>query len=427
MGLRKLIRKIAVIGALAAAVGGQPVVAAEQLVWWHWNSAEQMGYLQPLLREFEDRFDCQVVPVEVPWTEIKSRLELAAVSQGTAALPDVVSVSSLWFPQVANLGLLADLTQYWDGEQEPYRDVFPGAVELWQNPDGRLLAYPFDLDIQALLYNSDMFAQAGLTVPDNNWHWDDLYDAAVKLSTAGKTDSLGQRFGFSSWYFSWAVLVWANGGTLINSDGSPGIATPEAAEALTFYRKFFASEVQLNADENAAAAAGLRYPPELWRAGRVGMMPAGSWAPHLWTWDTKQGRYLFPFGVAHLPLSPRGRRAVMANGQGTAIVKGSSNQELAVHFLKFLLEDAQVVVAQHLNQFPVRRTLAASLAFAPQQDEQANRRVFVEAAQYARPLPKSTRFQQIWPAMQRHVSRYLTGRVEWGEMLQDLDAALTGK
>ena len=379
-----------------------------------------MQQLTPLIQEFEERWSCQVVALEMPWVEIRNRLERAALTQDLDSLPDVISISSQWFSQVAPLGILLDLTDYWKGEREPYRDVFPGAFELWQDIDGALLAYPFDLDIQALLYNQELFEAAGVALPTEDWMWDDLLEAAVKLTVPAPGSSQPSQYGFTNWYFNWATLVWANGGSLVGTNGALLLSQPQTKGALEFYRQFWSGPVKVVADEEAALAANLRYPPQLWQRGQVAMMPAGSWAPKMWTWNSKEEEYLFDFGVAHFPASPIGRRAVEASGQGVAIIAGSKNVSLSLRFLEFLLEeDVQRLIASVFNQFPVRYSVAFSPAFLESSDG-VNKQIFAEAAQYARPMPRTRNWHELWPIVQRHVSRYLRGQVEYEPMLENL-------
>lgn len=55
--------------------------------------------------------------------------------------------------------------------------------------DGSYYAVPKDYDTIALWYNKKMFDDAGLEYPNENWTWDDLYEAAKKLTT-------GDKYGF---------------------------------------------------------------------------------------------------------------------------------------------------------------------------------------------------------------------------------------
>ena len=66
----------------------------------------------------------------------------------------------------------------------------PEITELYTY-DGSYYEIPKDYDTIALWYNKTMFDAAGLSYPDATWTWDDLYNAAVKLT---KKD--GSQYGF---------------------------------------------------------------------------------------------------------------------------------------------------------------------------------------------------------------------------------------
>src|SRR5437588_657670 len=61
-------------------------------------------------------------------------------------------------------------------------DKFPEGLTTIYNFEGNQYAIPKDFDTVGLWYNKTMFDEAGLAYPDENWTWDDLYNAAKKLT-----------------------------------------------------------------------------------------------------------------------------------------------------------------------------------------------------------------------------------------------------
>ncbi|PYI53778.1 extracellular solute-binding protein [Paenibacillus flagellatus] len=86
--------------------------------------------------------------------------------------------------------------------------------------DGRTYVLPLVFSPVVLCYNKDHFAEAGLPEPDSGWTWDDLVDAAARLTVPGK------RHGFHFFQVSenrWPLFVLQGGGTFGERDGDAPI------------------------------------------------------------------------------------------------------------------------------------------------------------------------------------------------------------
>ena len=93
-------------------------------------------------------------------------------------------------------------------------NYMPEITELYTY-DGSYYAVPKDYDTIALWYNKKMFDDAGLEYPNENWTWDDLYEAAKKLTT-------GDKYGFcmntSNDQDTYYNMVYSMGGYIVNDD-----------------------------------------------------------------------------------------------------------------------------------------------------------------------------------------------------------------
>ena len=98
--------------------------------------------------------------------------------------------------------------------------------------DDKYYAVPKDVDTIALWYNKTMFDEAGLAYPTADWTWDDVSEAAKKLT---KDD--GSQYGLAvrndnnqAGYYN---LVYDNGGYIINEDKTKsGWDDPKTMEAM---------------------------------------------------------------------------------------------------------------------------------------------------------------------------------------------------
>ena len=91
---------------------------------------------------------------------------------------------------------------------------------------------PKDKDTVCLVYNKEMFDQAGVAYPDENWTWDDLVDASQKIY-----DATG-KYGYMAYcddQLGYWNFVYQNGGYILNEDKTAaGFDQPATIEAMKF-------------------------------------------------------------------------------------------------------------------------------------------------------------------------------------------------
>src|SRR5918994_5966173 len=111
---------------------------------------------------------------------------------------------------------------------------------MWQRASESVYGVPFATDTWAMVYNTDVMAEAGIEqVPET---WDDLLEASRKVKQ--NTDKVG--FGFAAgassantiWFlanFNW----WSDGGSLVVDDGQGGyevgISPEQVAEVIEYF------------------------------------------------------------------------------------------------------------------------------------------------------------------------------------------------
>lgn len=155
------------------------------------------------------------------------------IAAGT--VPDVFMMSGAYFYNMVMKGVVKELDSYIkDAGLNLARDYFTeSANQMYQ---GKTYAIPGEIDILALAYNKDLFDAAGVRYPTNSWTWQDIVNAALKLT---KKDKKGvQNYGFYSFNSSqelWGDLVKENGGSFLTPDLRHGaLDTPQAIKAIQF-------------------------------------------------------------------------------------------------------------------------------------------------------------------------------------------------
>lgn len=86
-----------------------------------------------------------------------------------------------------------------------YKQIFGDSINELETVNGKHYALPYSMATYGLYYNKAMFDKAGVPYPTDDWTWDDLRAAALKL-TSGSGAS--KTYGFLPDYTGqWAFLL----------------------------------------------------------------------------------------------------------------------------------------------------------------------------------------------------------------------------
>lgn len=185
------------------------------------------------------------------------------VAGGTA--PDCYELNIENFAAYANKGLLAEISGV---DVSGLNETALGAF----NVGGKQYGLPESFSNVVLIYNKDLFDQAGVAYPTDDWTQDDLQAAAEKIRALGD-DIYGiwQPITYNEFF----KVAKQYGGALLNEDKTAfTINSPEnlkAAQALV--DRVLVSNVQPN-----AAQQGGMGDWDMFMSGRLGMIPTGIWA-----------------------------------------------------------------------------------------------------------------------------------------------------
>jgi multiple sugar transport system substrate-binding protein len=101
-----------------------------------------------------------------------------------------------------------------------------------------------------------MFDAAGVAYPDDTWTWDDLKEAAKKL-----TKSDGSQYGFLAALHTqegFYNFVYQNGGSIVTADRKSGYDDPKTIDAMKYYFDFVREGISpvITSDSERAEAFG---------------------------------------------------------------------------------------------------------------------------------------------------------------------------
>lgn len=243
--------------------------------------------------------------------------------------------------QIAGFASNGSLQAY--GDQLSNKDDFyPSLVENF-TVDDTFYCAPKDFSTLALVINSQMWAEAGLTDADIPQSWEDLASVARTLTTA---DHVGLAFG-AEFQRLGTFMAQAGGGLV--KDGA-AIADDEAnVDALEYVKTHLADGTFAYAKDVGAGWGG-----EAFGKGSAAMVIEGNWITGALENDFGSIEYT----VAELPAGPGGQGTLQfTNCWGMAA--DSPNQQAALDLVEYLTSaDSQLEFSRAFGPMPSIKSAA---------------------------------------------------------------------
>jgi multiple sugar transport system substrate-binding protein len=300
--------------------------------------------VEQVIAKWNETHSTRIEATYVPYNDFMPKLS-AVIASGES--PDILAIDLIAVPLLASQNQLTDISTL--AESLPFYDkLSPSHMRLGAY-DGVQYALPFTAEGSVLIYNKDLFAQAGLDPdsPPTTWAQISEYAQAV--------DALGDNI--HGYYFSGACagcnaftflpFIWANGGDILNEDGTEAQAdTPEVRAALEFYRSLWEAGV-IPSDAQTDDGANFL---NAFAAGNIGISTSGAFSIAA----LKSGYPDINFGIAPIPGTTEGSSS-FAGGDSIAIPAGSRYVEEAFEFITWALSDeVQVEIIAKGGGLPVR-------------------------------------------------------------------------
>ena len=343
----------------------------DQLEVWRKASKEFMRLNPGIKVRFEN------LPYAQYWDKFQT-MNAAGVA------PDIIFMESSRFPKFVSSGTLENLQPYIERDKDVnLPDFYPVALESYRWK-GDLYGLPNDIAIGVAFYNRDLFDEAGVLYPKDEWTWGDYLKAAKMLTfdfdEDGRIDQYGTLIG------DWRHFVWQNGGDIVDNPLNPTrstLNTLEAREALQWLVDLrFKHHVTTRPGELADMGG---Y--EMFMTGKVAMVFGGHWDVPTYSKIRR-----FRWDVAPLP---KGKfRANNAYGSCLSVPSKSRHKEAAWKYIKFLAspEGQKLMVSADFST-PARKSIAQSKYYLqpPPDGEQ----VFTGEIKYGRQLPFTPKYLEI--------------------------------
>jgi multiple sugar transport system substrate-binding protein len=309
--------------------GGDDEGATGTLTFTTWASETEEAAFTQLIKEFEAEHEGAKVKMNVvPYEQMFSNID-AQLASGEA--PDIFRVD------YGNLGVyssqeqLLDLSDYFSDEDA---DAFVPAMWEAVSYDGKPYGVPHQTDVSALLLNTALLEQAGITDiptdPEDAWTWDEFADVAEQLRASLPADKYpfvyNWQLGGTPRWLSWLFQA---GGRLLEDDGTtPAIDSPEGEKALDFTKSFF----EKNWVPPTSSVKSSGYADSVFAEQTAAMAFVGSFlVPDMEYFNE------FEWTATFMPVEERG--ATDLGGNALVATAGTENPELAAEFLKFMVQE----------------------------------------------------------------------------------------
>ncbi len=210
------------------------------------------------------------------------------------------------------------------------KDVYSAGLLEAVSFNGELQAIPLMFSTVVLVYNMDLFDQAGVAYPTADWTWADSLEAGKKISALGD-DIWGMFNPIQFWEFY--KVSQQNGGGLMTPDGKKLTINSKAnVETLQYMLdRVYKYDVMPDKEEQAD-----RPESDLFVEGKLGM-----WLNGVWAFNDLQQRADFPWGVEVEPGNTS--KATHFFGNVGCVSKTTEHPEEAFMFLNFLASDPRAV------------------------------------------------------------------------------------
>ncbi|MCY7289969.1 MAG: sugar ABC transporter substrate-binding protein [Cryobacterium sp.] len=264
------------------------------------------------MEELKGTFEKENPGIKIKFVQMEEGDLRAAVTADVASGAgqyDIVTVGAYEVPQWGALGWLKDLTADLKGDADyDVDDILPPVREAL-SVDGKQYAAPFYGESSFLMYNKEIFANAGITMPDKPT-WQQVREFANAVQTEDTVGiCLRGKPGWGDLFAPLTTVVQTFGGSWYDEDWNAQVDSPEFTEAVNFYVDLLAEAGEADPVSNsfteclnllstnkaamwydATSAAGSLEDPEVSEvAGKMGYAQAPTYKTDqsgwLWSWN----------------------------------------------------------------------------------------------------------------------------------------------
>ncbi len=316
-----------------------PASLEAELTWWDTSDPTNEGpAFEQLIEQFNEEYPNVTVNYEsVPFAEAQNKFKTAAQSDSGA--PDILRAEVAWVPEFASLGYLYAL----DGTPLLEENNFLETPLSSNVYDGKTYGVPQVTDTLSLMYNKQLFEEAGIEAPPITWA--EVEDASAKLQKIGVEGLYINAGGYFLLPF-----IYGEGGDLVDTESQTiTVNSQENVTGIQTAQDLVRSGAAVKPDANDSYGTMMT----LFKEGKVGMIINGPWETANLSSDPKFGGFE-NLGIAPVPGGSGGQGAPVG-GHNYVIYSGMEEDkaDAAIAFVQFMSSaESQAFLADKLGLLP---------------------------------------------------------------------------
>ncbi len=403
-----------------AACGGKPTSGDAQVTIK--IGAPNGDSLTPLslIEKFKaENPDINVVIDEAPWNDFATKLTVQ-IAGGNA--PDVFITDSGYTATLGAQGAAMDLSE--KIKTDLNADDYISSLYAAKDGEGKVWGIPHGLNSIALYYNEEVFDKAGLSYPTDEWTFNDVFEAAKKLTTEKDATGASSVYGFGGTYSittGWLPFILSTGGApLDETKTKSNFLDEKSIEGIKKFEEFADSGVT---------------PPIAWYStqggleaafykGKIAMAFMNSAAANVINTNAPDVKY----NVVSMPLGYDGNRnsIYVPNCWVINAKSDAAKQEAAWKWLKFYLsEESQLEISKELKGgYPIHKKAIEYCGTV--EAKPSNREVFFKNLDATGVTLYENGTWSDWRAeVDRRIQQVYEGKLSAEEAVKEIDKAVS--
>lgn len=339
-----------------------------------WDSNQE-----PTLRAIADKFEEENpgIKVEIELTPYKDYFTNLETSATGGSAPDVFWMNAPHVTEYARGGMLLSLDDKIESSETVSKEDFPESLINLYTIDDTWYGMPKGFDTVAVWYNKEIFDNAGVAYPTDDWTWDDFVSIAEQLTDAekgiyGAAVQLDEQAG---WYNTIGLF----GGHVISDDRkSSGFDDPNTIAGIQCWKDLIDKGVSPSYAQITDTSSNTMF-----ESGTLAMQWNGSWAvsEYMGIDEIKD-----KIDVVSVP-SVNDAKSCVIHGLGNVIFSQSEHPEEAWKFVEYLGgQESQTMQAEAGIDISARKDCTDIWV---KSHPEYNLQVYMDAADYAYPYPAS--------------------------------------
>ena len=377
---------------------GQETGPREVVLWSYYETKQQKEGLDRLVEGFNNSQDEYMARWEYqgPSSEFKKLLSIG-VAEGK--LPDVVLIDNPDMRKYVDLGIFEDITQAVEGRYD-LSQFYPEVLSSVQY-DGRYYGMPFCCNNVGLVYNREMFREAGMEPPEN---WEEFLKAARAMTT-------GERYGFIMSAIveeqsSFQLVPWI----LSTGEEMDDLGGDGTVKALALLRDMVEEGIMPKDCINWSQVDVARQ----FAAGKCAMMENGPWALPL---VEEAG---VDYGVVKLPVDQQS--IVVTGGENFGVAKGKNVDGVMALMSYYYKDEVMLSLNKQMYSLPPVRHLAEKF-----QEKNPVYQVFVEQMDHCITRSAYSYWPKITGVLSESLYEVITGGMTPQEAAERIGSKVQGR